>query len=260
MAKAKIYVASHKEYAMPQNSLYQPIFVGSSLKDGVPAGYQPDNTGDNISGKNPNYNELTALYWIWKNDQNSTVIGLNHYRRYLGAKASHQLADRLTTEQIENLLNQADIILPKARNYYIENQGDHYLHAHAHAPYEIMKRVLAEKFSAYYPAFQALEKSTSAHLFNMFIMPRAYFEEYAAFVFAVLAEVEQQVDIDQLEGQEKRVFGFLSELLMDTWVNTKGLKVVECPVINLEKTNWLDKGYHFLKRKFLPNTKKKVHF
>lgn len=260
MSKIKLYVATHKNYPIPNGAPYQPIFVGADLHNRIPAGYLGDNTGTNISKKNPNYNELTALYWIWHNDHENDVVGLDHYRRYLGLKGGHDISQRLNDTAIRQLLTQADVILPKARNYYIENQRNHYLHAHAEKPYEIMEQVLREAYPDYYSAFQQIEKSTSAHLFNMFIMPKDLFDEYANFVFDVLAQVEKQVDLDELEGQEKRVFGFLSELLMDTWVNTKQLRVAEVPVINLEQTNWLDKGYQFLKRKFLPNTKKKVHF
>ncbi|CAK8053667.1 DUF4422 domain-containing protein [Eupransor demetentiae] len=260
MNKIKIYVASHKDYAMPNDPLYQPILVGAALRDEVPQGFQADDQGENISAKNPNYNELTALYWIWKNDQDSDVIGLDHYRRYLGARRGHSLNQRLMAPDIERLFQQADIILPKARNYWIEKQGDHYLHAHAAQPYQVLERVLQEDFPDYYPAFAEMAASTKAHLFNMFIMPRKHFEDYAAFVFDVLSAVEKEVDLEQLEGQEKRVFGFLSELLMDTWFKTRDLTAVEVPVVSLERTNWLDKGYQFLKRKFLPNAKKKVHF
>lgn len=254
-----IYIATHKPYQMPDQLDYQPIFVGTVLHDNIPAGYQSDATGKNISEKNPNFNELTALYWI-RHNTNDPIVGLMHYRRYLGNKRSHSLDDILTGRQIEQILATRDIILPKKRNYYIENQRDHYLHAHASEPYNIMKQVIIDKYALYLPAFEALEESTSAHLFNMFVMPRHYFDEYADFVFSVLGEVEKRVDLNSLQGQEKRVYGFLSERLMDTWINTKHLTVAEYPVIELERTNWVDKGYNFLKRKFLKNSNKKVHF
>ena len=75
----KIYIAAHKKANLPQKEGYVPIQVGSQLHDDL--GYLKDNQGDNISIKNPNYCELTGLYYIWKNT-NSDIIGLTHYRRY----------------------------------------------------------------------------------------------------------------------------------------------------------------------------------
>ena len=79
----KILVAAHKKYWMPDDSVFLPIQVGAALHPAL--GYIPDNTGDNISAKNPNYCELTALYWAWKN-LDCEYIGLCHYRRYFGHK------------------------------------------------------------------------------------------------------------------------------------------------------------------------------
>ena len=77
----KVIVAAHKPYRMPQDSMYLPLQVGRAVAD-QDLGWQGDNTGDNISLKNPYYCELTGLYWAWKNLK-ADAIGLVHYRRFL---------------------------------------------------------------------------------------------------------------------------------------------------------------------------------
>ena len=81
---AKIIIATHKMYDMPQDDIYLPVHVGREGKDALP--YQPDNTGDNISAKNPSYCELTGLYWAWKN-LDCDYLGLAHYRRHFSMKS-----------------------------------------------------------------------------------------------------------------------------------------------------------------------------
>ena len=79
----KIIVAAHKKYWMPTDPVYLPVHVGAEGKDSI--GYTPDNTGENISAKNPYFCELTGLYWAWKN-LDADFIGLVHYRRYFTCK------------------------------------------------------------------------------------------------------------------------------------------------------------------------------
>ena len=87
----KVIVAAHKPYQMPQDEIYLPVHAGCEGKESI--GFQGDNTGDNISLKNPFYCELTCLYWAWKN-LGCDFIGLVHYRRYFSLtphKISFQL-------------------------------------------------------------------------------------------------------------------------------------------------------------------------
>lgn len=81
----KVIVAAHKKYQMPKDELYLPLQVGSALHDSI--GYARDNDGDNISDKNPNFCELTGLYWAWKN-LDADAVGLVHYRRHFGKNRS----------------------------------------------------------------------------------------------------------------------------------------------------------------------------
>ena len=79
MKNIKIIVATHKKYKMPNDAMYLPVQVGAEGKETL--GYVRDNEGENISHKNPNYCELTGLYWAWKN-LDAEYLGLAHYRRH----------------------------------------------------------------------------------------------------------------------------------------------------------------------------------
>ena len=83
MKDIKIIIATHKQHFMPSDDMYLPLHVGKSGKEEL--GYQGDDTGDNISAKNPNFCELTGLYWAWKNLPNY-YLGLIHYRRFFSVK------------------------------------------------------------------------------------------------------------------------------------------------------------------------------
>ena len=116
--KVKVIVATHKNVAMPTDPLYLPVFVGKDLHPDVNHTFQGDNTGDNISKENAHYNELTAIYWGWKN-LDVDALGLVHYRRYLSLNKKKSLNTVLSEQQTEKLLNQYDIILPQKRNFVL---------------------------------------------------------------------------------------------------------------------------------------------
>lgn len=82
MSKIKILIATHKEAEFPQNEIFLPIQVGKKNAK-VKINIQGDDEGENISEKNPQYCELTAIYWAWKNLKEYEYIGLFHYRRYI---------------------------------------------------------------------------------------------------------------------------------------------------------------------------------
>ena len=87
-------------------------------------------------------------------------------------------------------------------------------------------------------------------MFNMFIMKREKCDAYCEFLFPVLAELEKRIDVSTLSSFHARVFGRISELLLDVWLETNGESYVETPLVNIEKTNWFKKGSAFLKAKF----------
>ena len=60
-----IYQITHKEFREIQDEIYNVISVGEKRPD-KPLYYR-DDIGDNIAYLNEIINEVTALYWVWKN-------------------------------------------------------------------------------------------------------------------------------------------------------------------------------------------------
>ena len=61
--------------------------------------------------------------------------------------------------------------------------------------------------------------------------------------------MEERLDISGYSTNDARVFGFVSERLLDVWLETNHIPYAEMPVVFTEKQNWLKKGSAFLKRK-----------
>ena len=128
-----IVVATHKYSPMPTDRMYLPLQVGAAInKDNkgqlIDLGFAKDNTGDNISDKNPFFGTQTALYWAWKN-LDCDYKGLVHYRRYFvgeNRKKDDMLGSVITYDEIKPQLCKYKVFVPKKRWYVIETLQSHY--------------------------------------------------------------------------------------------------------------------------------------
>lgn len=246
----KILVATHKKYWKPEDKVYLPLHVGAEGKADL--GYVKDNTGDNISAKNPNYCELTGLYWAWKNLK-ADYIGLVHYRRYFTRKEVHDITSKkkqvLCMEEWESLLSKYSVVVADKRKYYIETNRSHYNHAHPSIGLDETEKIIIEKYPKFSEAFATVMERTWAHMFNMFVMRQDLFQEYCQWLFIILFELEKRLDISSFDAYNKRVFGFVSERLLDVWLEQNKIDYIEQNVSFMEPQNWVKKGGLFLKRK-----------
>ena len=244
----KIIVATHKQYWMPDDPMYLPIHVGAAGKESI--GYQRDDEGDNISAKNPNYCELTGLYWAWKNLQ-ADYIGLAHYRRHFSN--SKRFGDKkekvINSAEMEKKLSGTDILLPKPRNYWIETNYSQYAHAHHAIDLDTTREILKEKYPQYLAVWDTSMKKTIGHRFNMFVMKKELFDQYCEWLFDVLFELENRLDISTYDKNDSRVFGFVSERLLDVWIETNHYSYKDTSYVFMENQNWFVKGGNFIKRK-----------
>lgn len=218
------YVVAHKAFRVPDYPDLVPIQVGA----GEDLGFLRDNTGDNISERNPSWCELTALYWIWKNDRHSRIIGINHYRRYF--------EDLQDPARIEELLKKYDLIVA-APEPLKETVWEQYVQT---SGYEKDLRNLRAILKTLHPedvaAFDKVMSSGSLHLYNMVIMPASLYRSYCAWLFPLLFKLEEQTDISQYPAYEKRIYGFLAERLLNVWIEARGLHAASRPVLQLEQS------------------------
>lgn len=242
----KIMVACHKaDRNIRQDDVFMPIQVGKAVHPELDLGFQCDNTGDNISAKNNSYCELTAHYWFWKNGSKPRFVGLNHYRRYFGFgiftlpyRSIVNVDEKIIASynylpDFDDLFNRYDIILAKPYNtpYSLEVE---YCYAHIINDYRILRQVIQEIRGDYLEAFDfVMNHNNKLSPYNMFIMPYRQFDLYSKWLFDILFEVERRIKISQYADQA-RVFGYMSERLLNVYVRKNSLSPLYIPVIKID--------------------------
>ncbi len=235
-----------------KNDILSPIQVGAALSK-IDLGIAKDNTGDNISAKNKNYCELTALYHLWKNS-NADYKGLMHYRRLFDLSCGtkrwfHGFPDHaanlflLNKNTVNAILSQYDLVLPMKRIVQKnKNLYDHYKKHHFITDLDKCLELIEQKYPQIYPTtVDVLKNKNELYLYNMFIASKEFVNDYASWLFDILfsLEAEIQADVETRNEFQKRVYGFLSERLFTVYVEyrkTQGLKVKEVPVV-YDETN-----------------------
>ena len=85
----------------------------------------------------------------------------------------------------------------------------------------------------------------------MFVMKKNYFDRWCSWIFDVLFELENRLDISGYSPYDARVFGFVAERLLDVWLITNKVRYKDMPYVFMENQNWAKKGSDFLKRKLI---------
>ena len=240
-----IAVAMHKPAAVPDVPPYLPVQAGAALGDSL--GVRRDDEGGSISLRNPLYCELTVHYWLWKNVA-ADVYGLCHYRRFFTLHPGKGLAGILTQAEMEELLQTADVLVPRPRLYLIETNRSHYAHAHRESDLGHLRAVMAEQCPDFLPAFDRVMKRRWGRRFNMCIMRREAFVAYSAWLFGVLFALEERLTRHD-EEILPRTMGFIAERLMDVWLEKEKPRFRQLPVLHTEGQGWPRRIAAFLLRK-----------
>ena len=212
--EAKLHIFMAKFYKdKPLTTIYQmpewiiPIQVGAALCEERVADIL-DCDGENISAKNVNYSELTALYWIWKNcllkraDDENEFYGLSHYRRIL---------DLSEDDRMKLVDNNVDVVLPYPMPYEpnIEMHHKRYLSDQEWEAVLLALEELQPEYASVFP--QILEQDYLYH-YNIIIAKNKVLDAYCSWLFPILFRIEE---INDPEGNKapNRFIGYVGETL-----------------------------------------------
>lgn len=178
-----------------------PIQVGAALTDERLCALR-DDVGDNISHKNRQYCELTALYWIWKHDT-SAYAGLCHYRRHF--ELNEEMCRRLAYSDIDVVLTIPILNVPSVEKVY--------RHDHEEKDWKIMMEAVCTLAPDYVSSAQELQDGNFYYAYNMLIARKTVLDDYCAWLFPILQYCEKRCGAGRGIYQE-RYPGFLAERLM----------------------------------------------
>jgi hypothetical protein len=257
----RMYVIHYKDgVAFPELPGYVHVWAGKPKHTSKASQLIGDNTGANISDKNKYYSELSAIYWIWKN-QSSPIVGLCHYRRFYTlcnepflyrfkrllyypvglwkkrfgliytANIDYWGQRIITLSETESILNNGfDAIMPLKRRlkYSVEEHFSRY-----HQPDDLLmvEQVIENLHPEYLSAFQNVLKGKRIYANNMFVLKKADFDRLCEWLFEILFEFESKTEMARYTGYQERIFGFLSERLITTWIIHNQLKIKEIPLV-----------------------------
>lgn len=217
----KILVCYHKKDPLYKNDVLVPIHCGRTVakqkhKEGQinDADYQwllnnmiGDNTGDNISELNREVNEMTAIYWAWKNYDklgNPDYIGLCHYRRLFNF-SGYQIHGKETNLPKKLGLNKATIsrILEKS-DFIVRNPIKSWdLILENWTAFQLVAGLSNKYHPNLFNAGKIFMKKRDYYCNSMFIMKREDFFAYCSEIFPVMFD---------FLGNKKRCDDFLDAI------------------------------------------------
>ncbi len=219
----RIFVMTHKKFIPPKNTIYIPLHVGREGKEDL--GYLSDNTGDNISAKNPYYSELTGMYWVWKNYKESDYVGICHYRRFLVNDAGKLFSER----EMESILARYDLMTTKTLTmrypYY-----DGFAKNHNIRDLDVAIEIIKEMYPSYYDTLMRMVHKRDTWFGNIMVCKKELYDSYCQWLFPIFFEMEKRIDVSDYDDYHKRIYGFISEFLLYVYATVNSLKVYPCMV------------------------------
>ena len=222
-----VYVVTYKNIKLDEPPEgYKIIQAGRAVNEHT--GYLGDDTGDNISDLNVYLNELTALYWIWKNTSEA-IVGLCHYRRFFTTGDETFSRDKILTQaDALNVIVSRLFYGTLNQREFIRNDCGEDLTKTIEA---IFRKYLLRVQPDYVGALDAVLNSKAVYRSHLFITRREILDAYCKWLFSFLLDVTketlQTVPLDKLSFTPRRLVAFFAERMLHVWLTRQRLRIKE---------------------------------
>jgi lipopolysaccharide biosynthesis glycosyltransferase len=203
---------------------------------------------------------LTAQYWAYKNETAADYYGFWHYRRYFafsdevedewGVIPCQSLNEealkrfQIDERHISEVVDTYDIVIPTewecvegGKKYTVY---EHWCKHFQKEDLDLVIKLVLKRYPQYYDALMDVLYSDRAIFCNMFIMKKALFEEYSAFLFDILEEFEKESDHTRYNIEQYRTIGHIAERLLAVYVRRIEATRPETKVLYLSRVQFND--------------------
>jgi len=237
-----MFIICHKPTDLPAGECFVPLHVGrknSALKEEM-SDYVGDDSGDNISEKNPYFCEATGIYWVWKNVHDCDYVGICHYRRFFDYEFTDSSVDSLFKDGTEVVFSKK-LLQPHTRWHGIM----------MYAQIEdlmILRGAIRKVCPEYLNSLNSYWRGFRSHAFNMLICKKELYDKYAEWLFTICFEVEKYAKPSNYSNS-RRAIAYMTEMLTPLYFYHNQCKIKELPIIvdgKTVKTSWLSKVCYFI--------------
>lgn len=197
-------VCNHRDKPLEGNPALapfeHPIQAGAALAPSIVA-EMGDDTGENISEKNRQYCEMSAVYWVWKNQRHDWV-GIEHYRRHL-----------LVTQEM--LTDDVDVFLPLPYMCYPNTLAQFRRFVSESVSVALMQ-ALRELHPQEYEGYRKILEGSYQYTYNLSCMRWHVFDAYCTWFFRITEFMETMAE-HVPEIAETRALSYVAEVLTNLY-------------------------------------------
>lgn len=254
-----VFVSYHKKFDLLSEPSFHPIHAGRAIyetnsqedRDWLETNCIGDETGDNISRFNKEFCEMTAIYWIWKNFnfKNYSHIGHMQYRRHFildenffltspsnkekisygcihfpHVNETYLQKSALSIANVKKILNEYEAILPipgDLSKVGVNNLWEDYLTKIPGSHIDDLKELvmLWKELGLNGESLDSYLEYPVKRMYQMFIVSVEEFRKYCEFLFPILFELSNRIDVSLYTKNGKRTLGYLAELIYGWYFN-----------------------------------------